>query len=125
MDELPGFARNRRQHRRMVMFRAMKQVKFIAAIAAVMSIMLIGATQSQAQTCSIRLHIVKAGFIIGAGGGSGTLVCHGRAHRLSVGGIGIRSPCVAAPGLARTPPHLRYPAPLPRPPLAAGAPGPL
>ena len=92
------------------MFRAMKQVKFIAAIAAVMSIMLIGATQSQAQTCSIRLHIVKAGFIIGAGGGSGTLVCHGRAHRLSVGGIGIGSLGVAAADLAGTASNVRNPA---------------
>src|SRR5262249_60643036 len=92
MDELPGFARNRRQHRRMVMFRAMKQVKFIAAIAAVMSIMLIGATQSQAQTCSIRLHIFKAGFIIGAGGGRGPFVCVVTGPSGVVGGSAVWAP---------------------------------
>ena len=66
---------------------------------------------SQAQTtCSIRLHIVKAGFIVGAGGGSGTLVCHGRAHRLSVGGIGLGSLGVAAADLAGTASNVHNPA---------------
>ena len=93
------------------MFRAMKLIKFSAVIMALMSIMLAGATLSQAQTtCSIRLHIVKAGFIVGAGGGSGTLVCHGRAHRLSVGGIGIGSLGVAAADLAGTASNVHNPA---------------
>lgn len=93
------------------MFRAMKLIKFSAVIMALMSIMLAEATPSQAQTtCSIRLHIVKAGFIVGAGGGSGTLVCHGRAHRLSVGGIGIGSLGVAAADLAGTASNVHNPA---------------
>lgn len=93
------------------MFRAMKLIKFSAVIMALMSIMLAAATPSQAQTtCSIRLHIVKAGFIVGAGGGSGTLVCHGRAHRLSVGGIGIGSLGVAAADLAGTASNVHNPA---------------
>ena len=93
------------------MFRAMKLIKFSAVIMALMSIMLAAATPSQAQTtCSIRLHIVKAGFIVGAGGGSGTLVCHGRAYRLSVGGIGIGSLGVAAADLAGTASNVHNPA---------------
>jgi len=93
------------------MFRAMKLIKFSAVIMALMSIMLAAATPSQAQTtCSIRLHIVKAGFIVGAGGGSGTLVCHGKAHRLSVGGIGIGSLGVAAADLAGTASNVHNPA---------------
>ena len=93
------------------MSRATKLIKFAVAIAALTSISLAAATPSQAQTtCSIRLHIVKAGFIVGAGGGSGTLVCHGRAYRLSVGGIGIGSLGVAAADLAGTASNVHNPA---------------
>src|SRR3974377_327809 len=78
---------------RMAMFRTIKLIKFMATIVALASISLAAATPSQAQTtCSIRLHIVKAGFIVGAGGGTGTLVCHGRSYRLRVGGIRLRRP---------------------------------
>ena len=92
------------------MFRTIKPIKFIAIIAALASITLATTTPSQAQTCSIRLHIVKAGFIVGAGGGTGTLVCHGRSFRLSVGGIGIGSLGVAAADLAGTASNVRNPA---------------
>lgn len=92
------------------MFRTIKPIKFIAMIAALASITLAATTPSQAQTCSIRLHIVKAGFIIGAGGGNGTLVCHGRAYRLSIGGIGLGSLGVAAADLAGTASNVHNPA---------------
>src|SRR5262249_56795891 len=72
---------------RMAMFGTVKLSKFMATIAALASISLAAATPSQAQsTCSIRLHVVKAGFIVGAGGGTRTLVCHGKAYRPSGGG---------------------------------------
>src|ERR1700720_3989595 len=93
-----SLARNRSNHWRMAMFRSMKLVKFIAVLAALMSIMLVGATQSQAQTGTVRLNIVKAGFIVGAGGGSGVLHYHGRTYRLTVGGIGFGGFVVAPPG---------------------------
>ena len=92
------------------MFRTIKPIKFTAIIAALAAITLAATTPSQAQTCSIRLHIVKAGFIVGAGGGTGTLVCHGRAFRLSVGGIGIGSLGVAAADLAGTASNVHNPA---------------
>jgi hypothetical protein len=82
----------------------------MASIAALASISLAAATQSQAQsTCSIRLHIVKAGFIVGAGGGNGTLVCNGRAYRLSVGGVSLGSLGVAAADLSGTASNVRTP----------------
>jgi hypothetical protein len=113
MDELAGLGQ-KRQHTegnwRMAMFRTIKPIKFMAIIAALTSITLATTTPSQAQTCSIRLHIVKAGFIVGAGGGTGTLVCHGRSFRLSVGGIGIGSLGVAAADLAGTASNVRNPA---------------
>jgi hypothetical protein len=93
----------------MAMFKAMKLVKFIAVAAALMSIMLVGTTQSQAQTGTVRLNIVKAGFIVGAGGGSGVLHYHGRTYRLSVGGIGLGSLGIAAADLAGTASNLHRP----------------
>jgi len=92
------------------MFRMIKLIKFVGITAAVASICLAAATPSQAQTCSVRLHIVKAGFIVGAGGGNGTLVCHGHAYRLTVGGIGLGSLGVAAADLAGTASNVHNPA---------------
>jgi lipid-binding SYLF domain-containing protein len=42
---------------------------------------------AEAATGSISLHIVSAGFIFGATGGSGTLTFRGRQFPLSIGGI--------------------------------------
>lgn len=46
-------------------------------------------TSASAATGTIRLQIVKAGFILGAGGGSGTLVFQGRRYPLSIGGLSL------------------------------------
>jgi hypothetical protein len=92
------------------MFKIINRFKFVAMVAALASMSLAAATPSQAQTCSIRLHIVKAGFIVGAGGGNGTLSCHGRTYRLSVGGIGLGSLGVAAADLAGTAANVHNPA---------------
>jgi hypothetical protein len=60
------------------------------AATVVAAIMLTGAlSQSHAATGSVRFHIVKAGFIVGAGGGSGTLNFKGRNYRLSIGGLNV------------------------------------
>jgi hypothetical protein len=45
------------------------------------------AAPSWAATGTIYLEIAKAGFIVGVGGGSGTLVFKGRRYPLSVGGL--------------------------------------
>jgi hypothetical protein len=44
---------------------------------------------SQAETGSVRFVITKAGFIVGVGGGSGTLSFKGRQYPLSVGGVSL------------------------------------
>ena len=36
---------------------------------------------------TIRISVLKAGWFVGGSGGSGTLYFHGRAYRLSIGGI--------------------------------------
>jgi hypothetical protein len=45
------------------------------------------AAPARADSGSIRFSVVKAGFIVGGSGGSGTLTFHGRSYRLSIGGI--------------------------------------
>ena len=62
----------------------------------------------------MRLHVVKAGFIIGVGGGSGVLIYRGQRIPLSVSGIGLGSLGVAAVDLVGTAYNL------PRPGLIAG-----
>lgn len=42
-----------------------------------------------AATGTVRIEIAKAGFIIGVGGGRGTLVFQGRRYPLSVGGLSL------------------------------------
>jgi hypothetical protein len=87
------------------------RAKKMAAAAVSLALMLLGAaTPSQAQTVGhVRLHIVKAGFIIGAGGGSGVLIYHGQRYRLAVSGIGIGSLGIAAVDLVGTASNLSSP----------------
>ena len=91
----------------LVFTRAMK----MAAAAASLAVMLLGAaTPSQAQTTGqVRLHIVKVGFIVGVGGGSGVLIYHGHHYRLAVSGIGLGSLGVAAVDLVGTASNLTSP----------------
>ena len=48
----------------------------------------------------MRFHIVKAGFIIGTGGGSGTLNFKGRQYRLDIGGINVGTIGAALPPIS-------------------------
>jgi len=60
-----------------------------------------------AATGTVRLHIVKAGFIVGIGGGSGTLNFKGRNYPLSIGGINVGTIGASAVDLAGTVTNLR------------------
>jgi hypothetical protein len=68
------------------------------------------AAESQARTGAVRLRIVKAGFILGVGGGDGILRYQGRSYRLSVGGVGVGSLGIAAVNLTGTATNLHHPA---------------
>ena len=86
--------------------------------------MLAGAsTRSHAQTGTVRIHVVKAGFIVGVGGGTGVLMYHGPRYRLGIGGIGVGSLGVAAADLVGTAYNLRSPADIAGHYGAAGAGG--
>jgi hypothetical protein len=91
----------------MVRFIHMMKIGVVAMTAAVM---LVSATsQSQAETGRIHAKILKAGFIVGLGGGNGTLTYHGRKYPLSFGGISAGTIGVAGVELVGTASHLRSP----------------
>lgn len=79
-----------------------KLTKLIAAFAAVISIMFAATTPSQAQTGTVRINVVKAGFIVGAGGGGGTLTFRGHTYPLSIGGLSLGTLGVSSASLVGT-----------------------
>lgn len=42
---------------------------------------------AQAETCSISFTVLKAGWVVGGSGGSGTLRCRGRSYPIAIGGL--------------------------------------
>ena len=90
------------------MIQLIRAIKFSAALL-LAAVMLSGvSTASSAETGIVHLRIVKAGFIIGAGGGSGTLTYHGETYRLRVGGIGLGTIGVAEARLVGVAHHLHH-----------------
>ena len=84
-----------------------RTTKFCAAFI-VAAVMLTGApTQSYADTGSVRLKITKVGFIVGVGGGSGTLHFKGKNYRLSIGGVSAGTIGMAGADLVGTASNLR------------------
>lgn len=81
-----------------------------AVAAAAAATLLAATTPSRAQTTGrVSLHIVKAGFVVGVGGGDGELLYQGRRYRLAVGGVGVGSLGIAAVDLRGTASNLRGP----------------
>jgi len=92
------------------MLRSTRVLKFAAAVVATVTLLGATTTRSRAQTTGrISLHIVKAGFIVGVGGGDGVLLYHGRRYHLAVGGVGVGSLGIAAVDLRGTASNLRSP----------------
>ncbi len=90
------------------MFSFIRTIKFAAAFA--IAAAMLTSAPAHAQTGSVRLHIVKAGFILGIGGGNGSLWYNGHRYRLSIGGVGIGSLGIAAVDLVGTAYNLHSPA---------------
>lgn len=58
------------------------------AIIALAGLLVAGASsQARADSGTVRLNFVKAGFVIGGAAGSGTLNFRGRTYRLAIGGL--------------------------------------
>jgi len=89
------------------MFSFNRAIKLAAVLTTAAAISFSASTPSRAETCSIRLHIVKAGFIVGVGGGSGVLHFKGHNYPLSVGGLSVGAIGVSSYDLHGTVYHLR------------------
>src|SRR5215468_4037280 len=76
-----------------------RAIKIGSTVMAAAIILLSTLSLSHAQTGSIRLNVGKAGFIVGIGGGSGTLRFKGRDYPVSVGGISVGTIGVAGADL--------------------------
>ena len=85
-------------------------IKITAAVLMAAAMLAGASTQSRAESCRVQMHIVTAGFIIGVGGGTGSLSCHGRRIPISISGIGIGTLVVAAVDLVGTASKVRTPA---------------
>ena len=87
-------------------FRAMK----CGAVALVAAVMLFAvASPSSAETGSVRVTVTRAGFIVGVGGGSGTLRVGNRTYPLSVGGISVGTLGISSVDFVGRAYHLRRP----------------
>ena len=84
-------------------------MRFGAVVAAAIAMLAAIAVPAQAQTGAVRIHVVKAGFIVGVSGGRGTLTYHGAVYHLRVGGIGVGTIGFAAANLVGTAYNLRSP----------------
>ena len=86
------------------LFRAIRLCPAIIVMAALLAG---SASQSYAATGTVRLKITKVGFIVGVGGGSGTLTFQGKQYRLSVGGVSAGTIGAAGADLVGTASNLR------------------
>jgi len=59
------------------------------AAAGVAAALLVASAPAQAGTGKVRLRFASAGFIVGLGGGSGTLTFQGRTYPLRIGGLNV------------------------------------
>ncbi len=56
-------------------------------VALIVTVGVSASSEAYADSGFIRLTVVKGGWFIGANGGSGTLIFHGRRYPLSIGGV--------------------------------------
>jgi hypothetical protein len=71
--------------RRLAMFNRRHLIKSVSAIVA--AAFIASSAPAMADSGSVRLRMANAGFIVGIGGGSGTLTFRGRTYPLRIGGI--------------------------------------
>jgi len=70
-------------------------------------ILTVAPSQSYAENGTVSMRISKVGFIVGVGGGSGTLTFKGKHYRLSIGGVSAGTIGVASMNLVGTATNLR------------------
>lgn len=85
-------------------YRAAKSCAVIVAAAVILAG---AASPTYADTGTVQLKVTKVGFIVGVGGGSGTLHFKGHNYRLSVGGVSAGTIGAAGANLTGTARNLR------------------
>jgi hypothetical protein len=87
-----------------------RSVKFAFALAATFIVAGVAPpAHAQSGVGTVHLRVVKGGFIIGGGGGSGTLHYNGHYYPLKVGGVGIGTIGISEARLSGTASHLHSP----------------
>ena len=84
------------------------RVSKIFAVFAAAAVMLTSVpSRSFAESGSVRIRVTNVGFIVGVGGGSGTLTFRGHRYPLRIGGVSLGSIGIAGADLVGTATHLR------------------
>jgi hypothetical protein len=71
------------------MFGFTRTIKCAAAAFVATAMLMVATLPSQADSGTVRFRVGSAGFIVGVGGGSGTLTFHGRTYPLRIGGVSL------------------------------------
>jgi hypothetical protein len=66
-----------------------RTIKSAAMVFAAAAMLIVATLPSLADSGSVRLRVTSAGFIIGAGGGTGTLTFRGKSYPLRLGGVSL------------------------------------
>src|SRR5262245_64199451 len=66
-----------------------RTIKCAAAVFVAAAMLFVMALPSQAETGAVRFRVGSAGFIVGVGGGSGTLTFRGRTYPLRIRGVSL------------------------------------
>lgn len=87
----------------------LKFVRTIKLAAVFLAVALLAglSTPSSAETGHVRISVANAGFIVGIGGGSGTLTFRGKTYRLSIGGVSAGTIGLARVDMSGTARNLR------------------
>ena len=102
------------------MFDISRAMKF-GAVALMAALVFAMAAPSYADNGTVRIRAASAGFIVGVGGGTGTLTFHGRSYPLSVGGLSLGMIGAASTDLVGRAHNLRRPEDIVGTYTAAGA----
>ena len=86
-----------------------RRLRLGRSLSAGLALVLAFASVAQAATGRVRISIAKAGFIVGVGGGTGTLDFKGRRYKLRVDGVTAGTIGIARADLIGTAYNLRQP----------------
>lgn len=71
------------------MFGFTRMIKCAAAVFVAAAMLIVATIPSQADNGTVRFRVGSAGFIVGVGGGSGTLTFQGKTYPLRIGGVSV------------------------------------